>query len=226
MSNYTVATVNSAAGGAVVYGLAQHFMHYLQAAAAGWTAFVVANVAPHVLWDYDTTAAKVKDFVAGRPAKVTPITVKQTVASSRVDDDLDDSEYDYDSQTPASSSATPASSASRFDLIHLTSSVISSLVASLSPPADTYQTTETATDEGISTSREDAEILSPSETQTSIYRRASSVIFCFTTSQATDIVSDAYQATVPQAKDDRTFGNDGYTFGDDEEVFVTPYPRN
>jgi hypothetical protein len=224
MSNCTVATVNSAAGGAVVYGLAQLFMHHPQAAAAGWTALVVANIAPHMLWDYDTAAAKVNDFVAGRPEKATTITMKQTVPSSQVDDDLDKTTSSKnDSQTPASSVASPTSSASRFDLIHRTSLVISSVVASLSEPADTYQTTETVAHEDIFASHDDVEVLTPSETHTSIYRRASAAISSFTTSQAADIASDEYQATVPQAEDDRTFGNDDYTFDDDEELFVTPH---
>lgn len=197
MYNYTqIAKINTAAGCALVYGLTQIWLQQPQAAAAAWTALVVDNVAPHVFWDYDTTAAKVKQFIEWHEAWGASITVEETPTS--------------DSEAPTSDPTTTTSSA---DFIHDASS--ESEVAQTTE-AGAYQQHTFDDDEELHTPSEYGQTPDPASTSDKTFAhllhavssKVSSAVSSITTTRSSDIASDAYEATVHQAEDDRTFGDD------------------
>jgi hypothetical protein len=64
MSNSTTGIPVGSAVGAVLFGLAHLFVHQPNAVAVGYTAFTIAEIAPHLLWSYNTTASKVWNIPA------------------------------------------------------------------------------------------------------------------------------------------------------------------
>jgi hypothetical protein len=64
MSNSTTGIPIGSAVGAVLFGLAHLFVHQPNAVAVGYTAFTIAEIAPHLLWSYNTTASKLWNIPA------------------------------------------------------------------------------------------------------------------------------------------------------------------
>jgi hypothetical protein len=68
MANATVSMPNGTGLGAVLFGLAQLFVQDPQVAAISYTVYALAEIAPYLLPDYNTTTAKVTNFTSNTHA--------------------------------------------------------------------------------------------------------------------------------------------------------------
>jgi hypothetical protein len=68
MANATVSMPNGTGIGAVLFGLAQLFVQDPQVAAISYTVYALAEIAPYLLPDYNTTTAKITNFTSNTHA--------------------------------------------------------------------------------------------------------------------------------------------------------------